>query len=669
MGSGVIARLTRGLGAGLAAGIVWWLVEVVASWAFGGVMPRPAAAIILGADLALGAVGGVILALVTGASRPCALALGMTVVYGFLRVFEPTGFRAELLFAVLAPAAALLGVWIAGREQRGSLVFVHLVLITTVATVFGKAGVTEVQSYFAHTEPSGLTLVLLVVFLPLAGVLADRALSLVFARVGLRLGAVVAAGLLAVLLWGHPQSIAPLDAPVVLPPAPAGAPDVLLISLDTTRADHMSTYGYTRETSPNLSALARDGVNFTQARSPAQWTVPGHASMLTGMFPSRHGAHYAGAWTEGPQIYGRRRVFPLADDRLTLAEILRDRGWRTGAFVANFANLYRGFGMAQGFARYDDAPGVMPRPVPHAVRFIQGFDPPFLKRPFRSAEEINAAALAFVDEQPTRPVFLFLNYLEAHQWTMPPAPHDRWARELPDHSRLARKGLFTHVIPTRLTDAERAYLAAVYDGQIALMDAALGGLMAELRRRGRYENALIVVTADHGELLGEHEQVGHGGRTMYEGLLHIPLVVKFPGRDGHRAIVNDQVQLVDILPTVLGSLGLPVPPGVQGERLPRVTHEIVAEEHINPEFVKHFGAVYDRALRVLYDRPYKLMVTSRGEKYLFDLGRDPGETENLVSREPERMVELERRLEETMATMAGEKQAAIGSTSPRTVPD
>jgi len=380
--------------------------------------------------------------------------------------------------------------------------------------------------------------------------------------------------------------------------------------------------------------------------------------MLTGMYPSRHGAHYAGSWQSGPEIYGRKRVFPLAEDRVTMAELLRDRGYRTGAFVANFANLYRGFGMAQGFDHYDDAPGVMLKPFPHTVRFAQRFDPTFLKRPFRSASEIGAMALGWADREAAgRPVFLFLNLLEPHHWMLPPAPYDRWARALPDAGRLARKGIFTHAIPTRITEAEQNFVIATYDGQIALMDAGLGELVAGLKARGRYENALIVVTADHGELLGEHEQLGHGGRMMYEGLLHIPLVVKLPGRDHLRGEIGDPVQLVDILPTVLAALGAPVPPGVQGDALPHVKHEIVAEEHINPEFVNHYGDVYDRAIRVIYDGSYKLIATSKGERMLFDLEHDPGEARNLSADEPGRVAELERRLEATMSTMVTRAEA------------
>src|SRR5205814_4721670 len=122
---------------------------------------------------------------------------------------------------------------------------------------------------------------------------------------------------------------------------------------------------------------------------------------------------------------------------------------------------------------------------------------------------------------------------------------DQWARAQPDFSRLIRKSLYTHKIPVHLAPAEQAFVTALYDGQIALMDAALGELWQALEARGRYENAVIVVTADHGELLGEHDELGHGGRMMYEGLLHVPLVVKLPSKASPRGTIADPVQLVD----------------------------------------------------------------------------------------------------------------------------
>src|SRR5262249_10609205 len=135
-------------------------------------------------------------------------------------------------------------------------------------------------------------------------------------------------------------------------------------------------------------------------------------------------------------------------------------------------------------------------------------------------------------------------------------------------------------------------------------------------------------------------------------------VVKLAGTAARRGTVDDPVQLVDVLPTVLAAVGAPVPPGVQGEALTQVKHEIVAEEHINPEFVAHYGEVYDRAIRVLYDWPWKLIETSRGERLLFELGHDPGEMQNLVSREPERTKELAQRVQATMSVMVTTSRGA-----------
>lgn len=661
---GIASSVMRGLLAGLGAGVVWWLVELAVNWAFGGVIPLEEALTVLGLDCAIGGVAGLVVGAVIGAlgrgDNVVAYALGMTVVYGLLRVYEPPSVFGEGLFVLVGAACAALGVVIAGRRV-GWMGFVHVAIVATAALALGKTTITEVQSsYFSKQEPNGFLLIAVLAVLPVLGVAIDRALAFVLRRDVVRLAVLLVVGGVAALIWGKQLSTAAFDDPRPLRAvAPAGAPDVFLISMDTTRADHMSTYGYERETSPHLTALAADGLNFTQARSPAQWTVPGHASMLTGMYPSRHGAHYVGGWSAGPAIYGRRRVFPLGEDKTTLAEVLHGRGWATGAFVANFANLYRGFGMAQGFQRYEDHPQLLLRPIPHVVGFVQQFSPAFMKKPFRSAEEINAGAFGWMDTLPQgRPAFVFLNYLEPHHW-IAAAPYDVWAKDLPNATHLARKGLFTHKVPAGLTKEETDFVTANYDGQILAMDAALGELVAELKKRGRYENALIVVSADHGELLGEHDIVGHGGRMMYEGLLHVPMVVKLPGANRPKAVVNDPVQVVDILPTVLQAIGAPVPEGVQGAPIQQVARNSLAEEHINPEFVSFYGDVYNRALRVIYDGPYKLISSSRGERLLFDLVKDPDENNDLAKQEAERVTSMESELEDAMSSMEQKVAAAF----------
>jgi len=657
--------LLTGIAGGVAAGAGWWVVETTANWAFGGVMSASVAAALLGLDIAIGAVGGLLVGAIlaaTGRLTAVTLALGMAVVFGLIRIYEPPGVLGEALFLTLGIGTIVVGARLAGPERRGVIAFLQLMLLTTAFTALGKAVVGEAQSdYFSKTEPSGATLALLLAGLPLAGVVVDRLIGAVVRRAGVRFAVELAAGAAAAVLWyqwSPPLWTPPLERPATTATAPKGAPDVILISMDTTRADHMSVYGYARDTSPKLTAFAKDALNFLEARSPAQWTVPGHASMFTGMYPSRHGAHYAGDWHSGPTIYGRKRVLPLGDDKTTLAEALYAHGYATAGFAANFANLDRGFGMAQGFQRYEDHPWLLFRPVPHAVRFWQRFRPAEFKKPFRSADDLNAAALAWLDGAARdRPAFIFLNYLEPHHWLAAP-PYDLWSRNLPNARRLALKGLFTHEIPAGLTEEEREFITANYDGQILAMDAAVGNLFEELRKRNRFENTIIVVTSDHGELLGEHDIVGHGGRMMYEGLLHIPMIVKLAGPDRPRGEIRTPVQLVDVVPTVLASIGTPVPAGVQGEPMQQVAHATLAEEHINPEFVSQFGAVYNRALRALYDGPYKLITTSRGERFLFDLVNDRGETKNLASREPERVARMEEELDSAISSMDPKVAAA-----------
>jgi arylsulfatase A-like enzyme len=489
--------------------------------------------------------------------------------------------------------------------------------------------------------------------LPVLAVVADRVVALAVTRRARRLALQLAAAAVAACVWGHPLGTAPIDEAVVTAvPPPAGTPDVILVSLDTTRADHLSTYGYARETSPNLTAFAAEALTFTEARSTASWTLPGHASLFTGMYPSRHGAHLAGGWLPGQGIDGHRRVaFPLPDDRVTLAEALRDRGYQTGAFVANFSYLYRDFGLDQGFDHYDDAPGLLLRVEPYALHFVRRFVPGFCLKPFRGAPEMNVAALRWLDRATRdRPVFLFVNYMEAHQPWLAPPPFDRWARGLPDARRLATSNLYTHAV-RNVGEAEQRFVAANYDGQLAAMDQALGDLLAALKARGRYRGALVIVTADHGEFLGEHGQLGHIARMLYEPVLHVPLVMKLPGAPGTPARIDRPVQLVDVMPTVLGIAGAPVPPDVQGQPLLDASHALLAEEDINPFLVSRYGALYDRAIRVLYEPPYKLITTSRGERMLFDLGRDPGETQDISATEPAVLDRMAQRLEASMSTM------------------
>jgi Sulfatase len=434
----------RGLLLGALAGALWFAVEATWNWLGGGYVPRATLGAIAQLDLGLGAAAGLIL----GALLPrggATLGVAVAMAYGFLRVFEPPGMGAEAVYVLVAAVLVALVATLVRRDGAGVLAFVHATLLGAVA-VLGL----EVVLDQAHAHAlRGLRLPIAIATLPALAVIADWLIGWLIRRRGLRFGLELTAMVIACAILGKPLSTAPLESRVVTAvPPPAGTPDIFLISLDTTRADHLSLYGYERPTSPNLEALARDALVFTQARSAAGWTLPGHASMLTGMYPSRHGAHLAGGWLPGESIDGRRNVaFPLAADKVTLAEALRDRGYTTGGFVANFSYLYRDFGLAQGFSIYEDSPGLLLRVRPPAVRFAQRFAPGFCLKPYRTAPDMNQHALSWLDQAPAgRPVFLFVNYMEPHQPWLAPAPYDRWVSELPQARALATKDLYTHEV-------------------------------------------------------------------------------------------------------------------------------------------------------------------------------------------------------------------------------
>ncbi|HWP64743.1 MAG TPA: sulfatase [Candidatus Limnocylindria bacterium] len=647
-----VSRLAAALGGaalGAAAGVSWALVEGGLNWASGGTAPADVVRVVFVLDVVFGAVGGAATrAVVPGTSRGM-LALVLLLAYAGARVVAPPGVGSEL--AVLVGGIALLALarrWVAARQSLAD--FLLLVGLGALALLSGELWLESSRVGVLR----GVWLPLACLGLPAAAVVATLALGRVVRRGGVRLAGV--AGVLAItaLVAGKPLDTAPLVDPVVTGvPPPPGTPDVILVSLDTTRVDRLSTYGYERDTSPHLTRLAADGQLYRMARSPAGWTLPAHASMMTGLFPRSHGAHLAGGFLPGDSVDGRPQVaYPLRAGIPTLAELLRDRGYETGAFVANFSYLYRDYGLARGFGIYDDAPGLLLRARPPMVRLTQLVRPSFCRKPFRTASAVNEAALAWLDARPAgRPAFLFVNYMEPHQpWVADP-PYDRWAASLPRAGELARKNLYTHAVRPLDPDTTR-FINAHYDGQVTAMDAALGELLDALRQRGRYDNALVIVTADHGELLGEHGQMGHMGRMLYEPLLRVPLVVKRPGGARRGEVIDTPVQLVDLLPTVAQVVGVATPEAVEGKALDDGPRRTYAEEGINPFLVERYGAFYDRAVRVVYDGNHKLISTSRGERMLFDLAADPQESSNRAAAEPERVQELSQQLELGMPHLA-----------------
>jgi arylsulfatase A-like enzyme len=313
--------------------------------------------------------------------------------------------------------------------------------------------------------------------------------------------------------WGTPTITTARD---------AGAPLVVVYLVDTVRADHLPLYGYSRDTAPELTRFAQDAVVFDQAIASSSWTKPSVASIFTSLLPRDHGC---------VQFYT-----PLDPALVTLAERLRGRGYATGAVVVN--QLVQAKNM----------------------HFDQGFDHFAVPRPPRRAEQVVEAALSFLDACRGQPTFLYVHTMDAHTPYQPPPPFDRRFPPFPARGRSADEPS-DYVVPR---DLDR--IVGQYDGAIAYGDREFGRFLRGLRERGLYDRATIVFLSDHGEEFLDHGGWVHG-HTLFDELVRVPLVVKYPDRHEAGRRVARQVQLVDVLPTILKSQGLPVPRGIAGRLL------------------------------------------------------------------------------------------------------
>jgi arylsulfatase A-like enzyme len=428
---------------------------------------------------------------------------------------------------------------------------------------------------------------------------------------------------------------------------------VILIVMDTTRADHLSVYGYPRNTTPELEAFAREAVVFDDAVAPSSWTLPSHASLFTSLFPLRHGADRPHWLAADGSPDGLRPGLSLDSRNPTLAESLRDHGYDTAAVASNFGYLDPAFGLDRGFVFYDASPNtpVSPRllwladryllPVPWAARYW---------RSYRRAEQVNRTALAWLAGRRSDAVFLFLNYMEPHRpWPAPGPRYESFAAETRDPRTRLRPGSLA---------PEMRHLVDMYDSQLAALDRALGMLLDGLRRLGLYDNALVIVTADHGESLGENAVVGHG-KSLHAPELAIPLLIKYPSSDrvGRRAT---RVQLIDIFPTIAVELGIDLPHGLDGEPIDRVTHPILAEFYTDPREPAGVARGYQAAL---YEGARKIIVDDH-DAQLLDIERDPAESHALPAPWPSTLSERRAWLLDRYRTLEPELRARAATAAP-----
>ena len=367
--------------------------------------------------------------------------------------------------------------------------------------------------------------------------------------------------------------------------------NVVLVTLDTTRADHIGAYGYTDIETPALDGLAAEGVTFLRAYSVTPLTLPSHTSLMSGTYPPYHGVRDNGA-------------FVAPDSLQTLGELFRNAGYRTGAFVSSFV-LDRRFGLAQGFDTYFDEFEV-PRSRMIALASIQ-----------RPASDVVDAALEWSRQDPSAPFFLWVHLFDAHTpYEPPPEFLDR-------------------------------YPGRPYVGEIAYADTQLGRLISWLDSSGLRKDTVVIVAGDHGESLGEHGEIEHGF-FLYEEAIHVPLVISTPFTVYRGVRRSEPVSLVDVMPTILTLVGLPIPSEVQSRSLvplldagaPERSNSLVYSETYYPRL--HFGW---SELRVLLSPEYKLIMS--GEPELYHLASDPEEAINL-SRQRAATTELLRQQIETL---------------------
>ncbi len=412
-----------------------------------------------------------------------------------------------------------------------------------------------------------------------------------------------------------------------VPQASAASPNVLLIVLDTVRADMLGADEDGAQISPCVSEFAKQGVVFQQATSTAPWTLPSQAGMFSGRLPHELSADW---------------LSKVTDSHRTLAEELSSRGWVSGGFVGNTRYCSAETGLARGFTRYEGyrlsvADFIMSTALGRKLVYSElpvrlGFhDWPGRKR----ADEVSQAFLTWLEGRAQRPYFAFLNYWDAHDpYFLASGPSA--ATNL--HSKLLfRNWWWVHKEP--LTSAEKSMLNDAYVDCVREQDRKIGELLTELKSRGELDNTIVIITADHGEHLGEHDLFLHGN-SLYQPLIHVPLVVVWPEEIPSGQRVNAAVSLSGLPNTLLQLLGVgdelfPGRSWVRHWTEPSTTD--LAPEPLFAEIASQAGCppcqgrspVAAGPMRSVRWGDYKLIQSGGGVEQLFDLANDPAETTDL----------------------------------------
>jgi arylsulfatase A-like enzyme len=432
-----------------------------------------------------------------------------------------------------------------------------------------------------------------------------------------------------------------------------------LIVLDSVRRDHLSCYGYERRTTPHIDRLADEGVRFDQAYSNSCWTIPAHASLFTGLYPSRHGAM---------DLDANR----LDEGHLTMASYLAQQGYRTASISCNGLipgpiDLDRGFqhsvdvGALRGASR-----GLFPRLVRKVHRLWR-------ERTARDRGTARATKLALRwlnEQEPARPFFLFVNYMDCHlPYRLKDTDRYRFLegheRERADAVPQDPFGTMAGKVP--MSEQQLTDLQALYDGALYHLDWHVGILLHALRSTGTLERTLLIVTSDHGESFGEHGLMDHQ-YGLYENLIRIPLVIRLPEGELERGVHETPVQLADILPTLANRLGnaggslreLDGYPIFEGPSRTAVIAEYPVPNlrTLRRRYPEADLGRLDVGLRSIRVGRYKLIERSDGGMELYDLETDPAEQRNRGNERTDVVTRLHDALEDTLGIFHGQQAKA-----------
>ncbi len=446
-------------------------------------------------------------------------------------------------------------------------------------------------------------------------------------------------------------------------------PNVVLIVMDTTRADHLSCYGYTRVTSPCLDRIAAEGTLFRNAISPSSWTLPSHASIFTGLSPSEHAVGHVSSY--------------LPVQIPTIATLLKEDGYRTlfysnNPWVSVYTGLDRGFDQREsGWKEHEDR--YLFETVSNLLRLVRERNNPAWRIQDDGAAKTTQYVAEWIEKNRRSPFFVFINYMEPHMPYSAPAPYYR--RYMPaditpeEVRRFSPSGLDIRslLVPRERSGRELTTIGSLYDGEVGYLDGRIEELYQRIKDLGLLDNTLLIITSDHGENLGDHGLVGHM-YGLYGSLIDVPLIIRYPRMFTPGTVIRNPVLITDIFYTIQEAVGLRhrIPPAGVGKSLIRriaggeFQDEIVTE-HDRPtnalRWARNRGIDtrrIDQDQRAILRGSFEFVLTSRGDQELYDRSRDPVELTNIAGECPEITADLKGRLAHALLAMRPPLPARTG---------